>query len=304
MQTPANGNLSSQGQTVTAVDNPSARSGKAVARLLSLTKEAVILVCAALYSRYLWLTGRRFPKVVIYYHGVPARWSERFRRHMSFLAQHCNVVKPSEIHGALPVNRPTVAITFDDGFVSVEETAVPILQELNLVAGLFIPSGNLDGHPKWRMPEDSPDRGERVMGPAQLRKLDTQGFEIGSHSLSHVELASLGDEQLQIELTRSKQVLKEVLGHEVRAISYPHGSCDERVRRTAEQSGYRFGFTIEPEPVDASCPSLLIGRVAVSPEDSLFKFRLKATGAYQVHKHLMSLKRVATVPLRRIRAGR
>jgi peptidoglycan/xylan/chitin deacetylase (PgdA/CDA1 family) len=304
MQSPANGNLISQGRTVAPAEDPSARNGKAAAGLLSLMKETVILICAALYSWYLWLTGKRSPKVVIYYHGVPARWSERFRRQMSFLARHCSVIKPSEIHGALPVNRPTVAITFDDGFVSVEETAVPILQELNLVAGLFIPSGNLDGHPRWRMPEDSPDRSERVMGPAQLKKLDSQGFEIGSHSLSHVELASLGDEQLQIELTRSKQVLEETLGHEVRAISYPHGSCDERVRRTAEQSGYRFGFTIEPEPVDACCPSLLIGRVAVSPEDSLFKFRLKATGAYQVHKRLMSLKRLAAASLRRIRARR
>ncbi|MHC4075802.1 MAG: polysaccharide deacetylase family protein [Planctomycetota bacterium] len=210
---------------------------------------------------------------------------------MQYLEDNCAPVKPSQIK-TIPANghNHTVAITFDDAFVSIFENAIPVLKIYNLPAGIFVPAGNLGRPPGWNMSQNSPDRSETVMTAAQIAALDKDGFEIFSHSVSHRVLTQIDRQCLQTELTQSKQILENIIGHSVLAISCPHGVCDRLVCDAIKKTGYNFNFTIEPNFIETSTDNLRIGRTAVSPDDGLIKFKLKVNGAYQVLRYARIFK--------------
>jgi peptidoglycan/xylan/chitin deacetylase (PgdA/CDA1 family) len=229
---------------------------------------------------------------VIYYHGVAGKDIPSFKRQMAYLVEHCSVVEPSKIMTACPNGaRSIVAITFDDAFLSVFENAVPVLKEYGLPAGIFVPAGCLGRPPSWAMPETSGDKDEVLMSERLIAGLDKDGFEIFSHTVSHPVLTDVGAEALESELIDSKDLLEEMLGHEVVAISYPYGAHDLKTCSAAQKAGYRLGFTIEPCAVDGSTDPMRIGRLAVSPKDSLLSFKLKVRGAYGVVGFLGAMRR-------------
>lgn len=77
-----------------------------------------------------------------------------------------------------------------------------------------------------------------------VQELDKQGFEIGSHTMSHpMDMKKLYDDQLQYELQSSKEIIESVLGHAIKSLCYPRGRYDERVLRAATEAGYIEGRT-------------------------------------------------------------
>ena len=252
--------------------------------------EFVEFVSAAVYSMVFLMLRKRTRRSIIYYHGIQKKDVRRFEKQMAYLAKNYRVVGASEIGEANADMRFAVAITFDDSFTSVLENAVPILKKHGLPAGISVPLGNLGQPPHWEIPENCSEKNEIVISSDQLSKLDKAGFTILSHSVSHPNLTLVDNDRLQSELQWSKNTLEEILGHEIVGISYPHGAFDDRVCQFAKKAGYKLGFTIEPTMLNSSTDSLKIGRFAVSPRDSLLKFRLKVNGAYQATTYLRSIK--------------
>ena len=231
--------------------------------------------------------------VVIYYHGIRSEDIAGFCKQMEYLANSCTVVKPSNIKTSLTNgSKQMVAITFDDGFENMIENAVPVLKMHNLPVGIFVPAGNLGQLPRWSIPSDCSDVRETVMTEDQVVQLHNEGFEIFSHGLSHTMLTELDDKRLQIDLKESKQALEKIIGDEVIGISYPHGAYDTRVCSFAKEANYKLGFTIEPGWVDSSTDNFKIGRISVSPNDNLTRFKLKIMGAYKVVEYLKIFKSV------------
>jgi peptidoglycan/xylan/chitin deacetylase (PgdA/CDA1 family) len=250
------------------------------------------LFVATAYSVILPFIRKKPYRIVLYYHDVREEDIEAFEKQMSYLAGRCKVVKLSEILAAEADDcNAIVAITFDDAFVSVLKNGLPVLKRHGLTASIFVPTGNLGQPPKWDIPEDSLDRNELVMSKEQLAEIDKDGFEVLSHTVSHCVLTEQNDRRLKRELSESKIALENIIGHEVCGISYPHGAYDSEVCRAAKQVGYLSGYTIEPCIVDSHTDSMQIGRVFVSPMDSLFEFKLKVSGSYQVVSYLRTVKK-------------
>lgn len=250
------------------------------------------LFLAMAYAIILPLVQKKPYRIVLYYHGVREQYLEAFEKQMGYLASRCKVVRVSEILAAEPDDfNAIVAITFDDAFVSVLRNGLPVLKRHGLTASVLIPTGNLAQPPKWDIPESSSDRYEVVMSKEQVVEIDEDGFEVLSHTVSHCVLTDLNDAALKSELSGSKHALEGIIGHEVCGISYPHGAYDSRVCRAARQAGYLSGYTIEPRIVGSRTDSMQIGRVSVSPKDSLFEFKLKVGGAYQVVSCLRTIKK-------------
>jgi peptidoglycan/xylan/chitin deacetylase (PgdA/CDA1 family) len=84
-----------------------------------------------------------------------------------------------------------------------------------------------------------------IMDFTELRRLDAQGHEIGSHGCSHEILTGLGDARLVHEVTDSRKLLEAGLDRSVRSFSYPNGNVDERVSRAVQNAGYQFAVTTE-----------------------------------------------------------
>ncbi len=256
-------------------------------------KTSIELVCAAFHAAISRLLCKRPCRVVLLYHGVGKTHLAGFRKQMAYLARTCLVVKPSEIMtGRGEETKTVVVLTFDDGLVSVLVNALPVLKEYGLPAGVFVPTGSLAQRPDWVMYSDRPDGDEMVMNEQQIAALDHEGLEISSHTVSHLVLTDLDDAGLEAELVDSKRRLEEILGHKVSGISYPYGTCDDRVHQAAQKAGYEMGFTVEPNKVDGTTERLRIGRFEVSPCETFLQFKLKVDGAYHVAKYLRRLKAI------------
>lgn len=72
-----------------------------------------------------------------------------------------------------------------------------------------------------------------------IKKLDKEGFIIGSHTITHPsDLKMLFDEQLHYEIQNSKDILETALGHNITTFCYPRGRTDERVKTKVVEAGY------------------------------------------------------------------
>lgn len=256
---------------------------------------------AILYFPWIRICRGNSCGVVLYYHGVPPEYTDEFEKQIAYLSEMYTIVSPTSMLSPLRVEvgrgKRAVAITFDDAFENVLRNAVPILQNYQVPAAICVPTGYMGQAAAWEMSSDCGDINESVMTREQVSLLDQQGFEVYSHTVSHCQLATLGEEAIQHELEVSKATLEDIVGHDVVSISYPHGSVDARVLRAARTAGYHYGFTIEPSVVRQESELLRCGRVSVALSDPMFVFRLKAAGAFQVEVYLRRLKKAICAAL-------
>jgi peptidoglycan/xylan/chitin deacetylase (PgdA/CDA1 family) len=178
-----------------------------------------------------------------------------------------------------------VAITFDDGYVSVLEHALPILDSLGMRGTIFVPTryveeeGRADwpGMENWASPIHSPHL--QIMGWDGVRRLAAAGWEIGSHTHTHRRLRGLDRETLDVELRTSKALCEERLQAACRAIAYPYGSpridLDRAAAIAAARVGYEGGATV-PHRL-APVEQLLWPRVSIGAADSFTTFRAKVS---------------------------
>ena len=131
----------------------------------------------------------------------------------------------------------TLAITFDDGYLSIYESACPILKDRGITATIYTVVDALGGINEWD--RRAGDQEEKMMSAAQARELAENGFEIGSHTLTHPHLPNLPDDQLRQEIVDSKHKLEDIIGREVASFSYPYGDYDCRVLDLAMEAGYK-----------------------------------------------------------------
>ena len=128
--------------------------------------------------------------------------------------------------------RPVI-ITFDDGDISVYQTAFPIMQKYGLTGVVYI-VGKYMGT-------------EGYMSSEQIKELIVAGWEVGSHSNSHYDLTKLKPEELYTEIVWARQALQESTGSPVLTFAYPFGEMNSGVAKKVRSAGYiaamGLGFT-------------------------------------------------------------
>jgi peptidoglycan/xylan/chitin deacetylase (PgdA/CDA1 family) len=148
--------------------------------------------------------------------------------------------------GELPPDGPphgTATLTFDDGWRSWVTVALPVLRSLGVRATFFVCPGLFgQQHP------DVPGEAGELLRAEEARALHDAGMELGSHTLSHPDLRTLDDDELERELVGSKQAVEELTGEPCRTLAYPYGLYDERVIRAAGAAGYELAFGWLPGP--------------------------------------------------------
>ena len=127
-------------------------------------------------------------------------------------------------------------LTFDDGFLSVLENALPVLQARRLSAMLFVVAGLIGGSDEWDHPlGEGP---HAIMDDGHIREWLAAGHEIGAHTLTHPHLTQLPRERARAEIFASKAVLEDRFGVPVRHFCYPYGDQDEAVRDLVAEAGF------------------------------------------------------------------
>ncbi|MEX2474788.1 polysaccharide deacetylase family protein [Marinobacter sp.] len=148
------------------------------------------------------------------------------------------------LDGALD-DRKQVAITFDDAYDSVYQTAAPMLDRFGFPYTIFVNTdavGNR-GYMTWD----------------QLRELNEHSnVTIANHSHEHGHLAKRSDEsesdweaRVDKSLDRAQALLKEELDIDVPMFAYPYGEFDSALERKLAQRGW-IGFGQQSGAVGAT----------------------------------------------------
>jgi peptidoglycan/xylan/chitin deacetylase (PgdA/CDA1 family) len=235
--------------------------------------------------------------IVLYYHAVKAHQRHRFARQMDDLLKHASPF-PAGSPESIQRQRPNVAVTFDDGFRSVVENAIPELEKRRIPFTIFVPSGCLGERPSWVRDCRHPSWDERVVSPAELRALAKRPLAtLGSHSITHPNLLDVAPARVEEELAGSRAQLQATAGVAIDLFSFPHGAHNGHLVEQARRAGYRHVFTIEPTSLKCDGERFTVGRVAADPDDWPLEFRLKITGAYRWRHYLHRFRqpRVRTV---------
>jgi peptidoglycan/xylan/chitin deacetylase (PgdA/CDA1 family) len=154
-------------------------------------------------------------------------------------------------------------ITFDDGYRDNYINAVPLLKQAGLPATFFVATGYVgtrrefphdnpsDVPPEMAIPETrSTSRALSSFNVTprfaklewdDLREMEKDGFEIGSHTVNHMNLGRAVTPDLQFEIGASLAMLNERLGEKRRPFSFPWGKpadMSEEAIRSIRDAGY------------------------------------------------------------------
>lgn len=188
------------------------------------------------------------PVPILLYHAVsddPPAWIAPFTVSPAAFASHLDAVTASGrqaltvshyldgLRGAASLPPRPVLITFDDGFADFATGALPALAQRDLPTTLYVTTGALaDLAPESVLPPAP------MLRSADLPDLEAAGVEIGGHSHTHRQLDLLPGREAVSELTRSRDLLAQVLGHAVRSFAYPHSYWRPQLLRQVRQAGF------------------------------------------------------------------
>jgi len=166
---------------------------------------------------------------------------EQFRRHLDYLANHGYHVLPlarivNAIRGGQPLPDHAVAITFDDAYASVFETAYPLLRRRGWPFTVFV-STHVVG-------------GGNFMTWAQMRQMAAHGATFANHSDTHDHLirrrpgesAEAWRKRVSGDIQKAQTLLERHLGDSVadapKMLAYPFGEYNAALADWAAGAGY------------------------------------------------------------------
>jgi peptidoglycan/xylan/chitin deacetylase (PgdA/CDA1 family) len=157
-------------------------------------------------------------------------------------------------HRGAPLPSKPIVFSFDDGYRSVAEAALPHLRARSWPGVLNLTVKNL--------------RVSGGLSQYQVRTLVAAGWELASHTLTHPDLTALSESTLAGEVTRSRAVLRARFGVPVDFFCYPAGRYDARVIRAVRRAGY-IGATTTVEGLARPDEPYELRRIRVSGGDGV-----------------------------------
>jgi len=165
------------------------------------------------------------------------------------------VVKAITEGGELPP-RPIV-ITFDDGDENVYTNAFPVMSELGFPGVLYIISSAVNG--------------QNYLSAAQILEMAAAGWEVGSHSRTHLNLTN-DPGQAWAEASQSRQLLKADLGVPINTFAYPYGAADAFVMEKVRQFGYQAAVGLGKSALQGPSNLFYLSRIEVKYGTTLDQF--------------------------------
>lgn len=232
---------------------------------------------------------------VVMYHGISSEISSRhpyfqtttspirFRQQVALLAQlgyeSCDLRTATCLLSTGAVVGRRVVITFDDGFADLFDYAWPVLREFGFSATVFVITSMVR---KQRSIRD----GKEYLGWDELRQLSSMGMRVGSHTVTHRNLASLSSAEIDEELRISKEAIEDHLGISVESFACPHAfpeAMPEKVsllRDRLQHNGYQNGVSTKIGIAGKQSDVYFLPRLPINTfdDDELLSAKLK--GAY------------------------
>ncbi len=225
--------------------------------------------------------------VVLLYHNFAPKergtaiTPDRFKDHIDMLVREgFNLVSVDDVarfvqgEKKLPPN--AVAITMDDGYESNYTVAYPLLKKNGWSAAVFVRVADMG-------PNRSAGLGNKWLDWPEIKTMSRNNIYIGSHTYEGHQFVSgtypkgkawlttrlKGESQAGYEarifsdLSKSKRILEERLQVPVEHFAYPFGMYNPTVEKMVKNSGYKYAWTTNREPVTRNSSLYALGRVSV-----------------------------------------
>lgn len=242
------------------------------------TAGAVICLLIGLTRYHFWRPVKPLDRPrILMYHSVeqgpgtgmnvpPAK----FEQQLAFLKQRgyqtCTISELINSPG--PYIRPTIALTFDDGFANNYEQVFPLLQKYQAKATIYL------------APEIE---GIRRLTPAHIQEMADSGLvEFGAHTLTHLALLSADNHLAQSEIVKSKAAVEQLTGVPCQSFSYPYGRYTPNHVEIVKQAGFTSAVSVR-KAIEPLCQLYEIPRIGIHGRADLLQFHIALTrGRYRL----------------------
>jgi len=149
-----------------------------------------------------------------------------FARHLEWLSSRFHVGTLGSLFDdpSSSDQRPTVALTFDDGWLDNLTVAWPLLQQAQLRATIFLVRD-------WVVAGVNGE-GE-FMRPIDVAQLSGEGMEFGAHTATHPRMENLDRQQIVAEMTDSRVAVEGWTRQRCRFFAFPYGAFDQNALEVA-----------------------------------------------------------------------
>ena len=122
----------------------------------------------------------------------------------------------------------------------------------------------LDEIRKWAGAESVVRSTHRSLTQAEISALAQGEFiEIGAHTITHPFLTTLPVSAQREEITSSKALLEEILGHQVKSFAYPHGNFNAETKTIVQEAGFTCACSTVAKSVRKNSDRFALSRVVV-----------------------------------------
>lgn len=175
----------------------------------------------------------------------------------------------------------TVYITFDDGYTDNYQYAFETLKKFNAQATIYLVNNRFEKN--W-----STDRATKkvcyelnqqaMLDHQQVKVMIDSGLiEIGAHTLDHVRLHELEEQEAWQQINQSRKEIKELYSIDCLSFAYPFGFYDQQAIELVKKAGFTNATTIEDGvgSVDKQNSEFTLKRIMVSGRDDFRMFKNK-----------------------------
>ncbi len=212
---------------------------------------------------------------ILCYHSIDdSGWDfsispSEFTKQMTFLASKYQFISLSDvdayIKGKKRIEKPSVVITFDDGYKNIMQIN-SVIQKLGIKPTVFVIS-NTKSVSRKELGTD-----KAFLSNKDILQLHTDGWEIGCHTATHANMESLNDAEVVQEIIDSKKHLEAVLKIPIRDIAFPKGRYTSEIMNAVKKVGYRLGLTMNDGDIVVGTDGHKIPRIGVDGTHSFEEF--------------------------------
>ena len=216
------------------------------------------------------------PVVILSYHSISNddwRFSvseERLKEQITHLKRNFDFITIRTLidylHGKKKLSRPSVFLTFDDGYKDILKLE-SFFKQNKIKPALFVLANSKN--PNWK------ELGNKraFLTKNEIQHLHNAGWTIGCHSATHANLASLSEKELDEEIIQAKHTLEKQLGFSVPYFAYPRGKYNENVVRLVKAANFQLGLTMDDGIIKPNRDMLTVPRVGIDNTHTFGEFK-------------------------------
>ncbi len=234
---------------------------------------------------------RRENKLVVYcYHDIsdgPSSYNvsrENFVMQMKYLSDWGTNMSLTDmaksIRGKEKLPKRAFAISFDDGYRGIMGVTQEI-KKLGLKPTVYVFA---NGHNVIRRGVEAR---AKFLSTQEIKTLSKNGWEIGSHTISHWALTELDPDKMSKEVYVSKSLLEKEIKQKIKSIAYPHGKYNESVQTAVQKAGYEFAVSMDDNLLNDTSDLLAISRVGLMGTHSFGEFKYLASPSVLLFRKLV-----------------